>query len=558
MAGLLQGVQSLVARLDAVLRRPHHQSTVLLAVCAFIAVTGNRAFWSAVLDSVAPLDTTDLPLLASVALAQGVVLLLALGIAAQGPLFRPVLIAALFIAATCAHFMDRYSVIIDHGMIDNVLQTDPGEALALIGPALMRDLLLFGLLPSLLVLRAGLRPQPLWRRLLGRAALLAGALLLLLLVVLPQYKTLSFWGRMHRDVRLYLNPTYPVYALSSRLADRFGSNEPVVIEKVGEDARSTLGPPPLTVVLVVGETARADHFQINGYPRPTTPRLAQREDLVSFTDVSSCGTYTGYSLPCMFSRLDREQMDVDRAERQETVLDVLQRAGVAVRWLDNDSGCKGVCERVPYRAVTRDATGADCPVWGCYDSELLRLWDEEGSARPASRHELIVLHPRGSHGPAYYRRLPPEQAVFLPSCERDDLGNCTVDEIVNAYDNTIVYTDWFLDEVIRRLEARGGDAVMLYVSDHGESLGESGVFLHGLPYALAPREQVHVPMVLWMSPGASRRIAPAWNACRDEIAQRPASHDHLFDTLLGLFRVLSRDYRPGMDLLADCRTEARD
>jgi lipid A ethanolaminephosphotransferase len=169
---------------------------------------------------------------------------------------------------------------------------------------------------------------------------------------------------------------------------------------------------------------------------------------------------------------------------------------------------------------------------------------------------LVVMHQLGSHGPSYYKRYPPAFRKFLPACESDDLRQCDAKAIVNAYDNTILYTDFFLGKVIDFLaEAqKSHDTALLYMSDHGESLGEGGLYLHGIPYAIAPQAQTHVPFVLWMSP-AFRSDVGVDEACMRARAAQPVSHDDLFHTLLGVFDVRTSVYDPKLDIFAGCRTK---
>ena len=167
---------------------------------------------------------------------------------------------------------------------------------------------------------------------------------------------------------------------------------------------------------------------------------------------------------------------------------------------------------------------------------------------------LIVLHPQGSHGPAYYRRYPEAFRRFTPDCRTQQVQTCSQPEIVNAYDNTIVYTDDILAEVIAQLRRRavGLDTAMLYLSDHGESLGENGLYLHGMPYSLAPAEQTHVPFMLWLSPQLEAH-AGLRRQCLLDNADISYSHDNLFHSVLGLFRIRTDAYEPAMDILEECR-----
>lgn len=171
-----------------------------------------------------------------------------------------------------------------------------------------------------------------------------------------------------------------------------------------------------------------------------------------------------------------------------------------------------------------------------------------------ARGVVLVLHQMGSHGPAYARRTPPDFQPFGLACRSQMLSDCSADGLRDAYDNTIAYTDRFLGRTLDWLAARqpGFDTGLLYVSDHGESLGENGLYLHGMPYALAPRQQTHVPMVMWLSAGLQRRLG-ASPSCLRARAMQVLSHDHVFHSVLGLLDVETTAHDPALDLLSDCR-----
>jgi lipid A ethanolaminephosphotransferase len=270
-----------------------------------------------------------------------------------------------------------------------------------------------------------------------------------------------------------------------------------------------------------------------------------------FTDVESCGTATAMSVPCMFSDLPRSEFSLGTARYRDTVLDILQRTGIAVSWVDNQSGCKWVCARVP----TEEAQAYDaesCHDGECLDEALLRVLDRK--LPQVARDGLITLHAMGSHGPTYYRRVPEGREVFKPICATERIDTCSDEEIVNTYDNTIAYTDYILAGMIDRLAAvqQRVDTVLLYVSDHGESLGEAGLYLHGQPWLMAPKVQKHVPMLLWFSADTPARLNLDTACLRGRLGEK-ASHDNLSHTLLGLFDVKTQVYRQDLDLLRTCR-----
>jgi len=234
-----------------------------------------------------------------------------------------------------------------------------------------------------------------------------------------------------------------------------------------------------------------------------------------------------------------------------------------VLWLDNQAGCKGLCERVPHAFASQPPPGqsaapaALCSEGECFDEALLVGLDARLAALPAPARErgvLIVLHQMGSHGPAYSKRSPPDQKPFLPECTTNVLQQCDRSELVNAYDNSIAYTDHVLARTIAWLAERDKQyaPMLLYVSDHGESLGENNLYLHGLPYAVAPREQTHVPMLAWLAPGARGVSGLALDCLRRE-RNKTLSHDNLFHTTLGVLGIRASEYVASLDAFAACR-----
>ena len=385
---------------------------------------------------------------------------------------------------------------------------------------------------------------------------ICGAWLLVVAALLPVYRDLASLIRNQPQLRNLLTPENYVFALGRALSQ---DTHRAALSRVpiGEDAH--LGAAwktrtrPVLFVLIVGETARADHFSLNGYARDTTPELA-RLGVVNFPHVTSCGTATEVSLPCMFSALGRGEYDGDRIGREEGLLNVLARTGLRVVWRDNQSGCKGVCDGkgIEFQSVRHVQLPGLCTSDGCLDEILLK--DLDATVASDDRSQVIVMHQLGNHGPAYYSRYPERFRRFVPTCDTPELRHCSREEIVNAYDNALAYTDHVVAETIEFLKARSDryDTGLLYVSDHGESLGEHGLYLHGMPYSIAPREQTHVPMVVWLSPELERSVGID-DDCLRGIAANPASHDNLFHSVLGLLDVETSVYRTEQDLFSVCR-----
>ena len=162
---------------------------------------------------------------------------------------------------------------------------------------------------------------------------------------------------------------------------------------------------------------------------------------------------------------------------------------------------------------------------------------------------LVVLHTMGSHGPAYYKRYPDSFEVFTPTCQTNQLNECNDEEINNAYDNTIIYTDYVLSKLISVLEknTKVDESAMFYISDHGESLGENGLYLHGMPYFIAPDEQKKVAALMWFNEGLSQSLDI--DSIKEKI-EVPLSHDNLIHTLLGFMSIETKVYQRNMDIVA--------
>lgn len=542
-------------KLLASLWRPAMSSRwLLVTVAVYVASTQNISFWSAVIHSLPPeFGLREYAFLACLYLVLNALLVILLSLLSPGPLLKPMLAALLILSAAFSYFMDAYGAVIDDAMIVNMLQTDVHEAGDLLSVRTVLHVALLGVLPALLVLRTRVTPTTGLQQLAQRTVLVATAFAILVGGIVVEYKNFSLWARPNRQVRLYVNPTYPVYSAVQHLRASFRSQRNTELRSVAEDAtRAASAGKPLVVIVVVGETARAGNFSLLEYGRDTNPELARVPGLISYSQVSSCGTSTAISVPCMFSALGRSDFSRDKAKSQENLLDVVQRTGVDVLWRDNNSGCKGVCERVETEDMSAAHSSTLCSTEECYD-EVLLLGLEDKLA-PNGKDRLIVLHQKGSHGPAYYKRYPAAFRHFVPECARDDVQTCSREAIINSYDNTILYTDHVLADLIAKLQSRAVevDSVLLYISDHGESLGEKGIYLHGLPYSIAPMEQKHVPLLAWFSEGA-RRSQRIDTKCLADSRAQPASHDNLFDTVLGLFEIKSERYRPGFDLFQGCR-----
>jgi len=464
----------------------------------------------------------------------------------------------LLLAAFATHYMLMYGIVVDTPMLVNVLQTDTREARDQLSWRLLATVVGLAVLPLVWLWRQPVATPPLTQQMLRNAGLFVGGLVLAFGTTQLVFQDFSSLMRNYTEMRYQINPLNSVYAVLDMTV--IPSEQPRgPMQPLGQDAHiatranSTPQQPPL-LVFVLGETARSQNFSLNGYSRNTNPLLA-RENVTSFTHVSSCGTSTAESLPCMFSHLGRTDF-AKRSHEFENMLDVLQRAGLAVLWMDNQSGCKGQCARVPYVNTSDLKLPEYCEGDECRDTVMLARIDAELAKLPAERRArgtVVVMHQMGSHGPAYFKRTPAEFKKFTPECTDTSLSQCDRAQVVNAYDNTLVFTDYFLSRVIAWLKTheKTTTPAMLYVSDHGESLGEKNMYLHGLPYSVAPPEQTTVPLITWLSP-EFEQLSRVSTRCLQAHRDKPLSHDDLFHSVLGLMAVQTSAYQRERDLFAAC------
>lgn len=530
-----------------------HIETLVLLCAAYVMLVGNGSFWRAALADRSWDQAGTWGFAAALFVALTAFYIAITALLSSRFTVRPLLAVILLVTACASYYMGRYAVYMDRPMLANVFATNLKEARELLGLGMVVHVLVFGVLPAALLWWPRLKLRPLARALAVRAGWVAtsGALGVgSLLLVFADFASLM---RNNQEMRYLITPGNIVASVSANLWSRAKRPDQARIV-VGADARIA-GPArarPQLFVLVVGETARSQNFSLNGYGRPTNPELARR-NVISFPDAVACGTSTEVSLPCMFSSFGRSNYDEDKVLAHESVLHVLARAGVKVLWRDNQSGCKGVCAGRPVEQLDRAGVPALCSGDQCLDEVLLS--GMEKVLRDRRGNLLVVMHQLGSHGPAYFKRYPPAFRRFQPDCQSEDLRLCSGAEITNAYDNSLLYTDFFLGKVIDFLQRAQTthDTAMLYVSDHGESLGEGGLYLHGMPYAIAPNEQTRVPFVLWMSPRFRSALGVDEQCLRERARPEAASHEQLFHSLLGIFGVQTSAYERRFDLFAPCR-----
>ncbi|QHH99424.1 phosphoethanolamine transferase [Acinetobacter dispersus] len=467
---------------------------------------------------------------------------------------KPIAIALVFIGGFASYAVNTLGVWITSDQIQNLMQTDLAEAKDTWSWHLLVWVIGMVIVPIIVILLIKLKPEPVirqvWKKVL--ASLVSLAMVGSLLFVF--YVDFAAIFRENRDLKGMISPQNMIASFISYYKKK-APKENLPLVHYGEDAQvsqNSKGAPKL-MVLVVGETARAENFSLNGYAKDTNPKLS-KQDILNFSQVSSCGTATAVSVPCMFSGMKREDYDERLASHREGLLDIAKRAGYQVTWIDNNSGCKGTCDRVEQFKIPEPIQQKWCKDGECLDDILIDSLKAyiETIPKDDTRPHLVVLHQMGSHGPAYYKRVPPAYRVFKPTCDTNAIQGCTQEALLNSYDNTLLYTDYVLDSLIETLKnTTKYQTGLWYLSDHGESTGESGMYLHGAPYAIAPTQQTHVPMVMWFSQAWQQQAAKQVK-CLAQQNKSKLSQDNLFPTMLSLLNIKTSVINAKDDMLATC------
>jgi len=472
---------------------------------------------------------------------------------------RPLITVFVLVSAAAQYFISAFGIVIDRSMITNILDTTPAESFALMSTKMVLTILLTAIVPVFIAWFIKIKPaQTALRSIAYRAVSIVISALLIVLVALLFYKDYASLFRNNKELVKSLSPSNSIVASLSWYSHNRMDNLPLV--RIGEDAQQRpemkKGPRKNLTILVVGETSRAANFSLGGYERETNPLLKQ-DNVIYFPNATSCGTATAVSVPCMFSGMTREHYDDQLAHHQEGLLDIIQRAGIQVLWKENDGGCKGACDRVPHQDVTQLNLPEYCIKGECQDEILFH--DLASYIDKLQGDGIIVLHTIGSHGPTYYNRYPAQFRKFTPTCDTNEIQGCSQQQLVNTYDNTILYIDYIVDKAIKLLQSKQDrfTTSLVYLSDHGESLGENGVYLHGLPYSIAPETQKHIPMLIWLSDDYQKRYGVNNQCLQKNAREKAVSQDNLFPTMLGILGVSTKEYRAEDDILTSCREQAK-
>jgi lipid A ethanolaminephosphotransferase len=286
------------------------------------------------------------------------------------------------------------------------------------------------------------------------------------------------------------------------------------------------------IVFVLGEASRRDRYSLNGYKKLTNPNLSQQSDLFNFSNVTSCATYTAKAVPCILSPLEREKFTLPVSTNN--ILDILQDFNFDVKWRGTQGHCYGTCINI------KDVSYIKTHGWidKIRQGDIV-LRDELDKMIPnLNKNTFVVLHPLGSHGP-YNAKFPTDmKGIFKPYKEDTESHlDMTKEELDNAYDNTILYTDYLLSEIIKTLEkVKDKNVMMFFTADHGDSLGENGVYGHSSPYEKAGDEQKQVPMMIWMNENFIKNYKINTQALKRKL-RNSYSHDNVFHSILDVVGV---------------------
>ncbi|GBU10206.1 membrane-associated metal-dependent hydrolase [Gammaproteobacteria bacterium] len=524
---------------------------LILVITIYIISALNLSFWRYIYQHATVPHFSDALFIFTIPFFIGSCLYFLLSLILWPYLTKAILIPLLIISSLTNYVMFQLGVYIDSDMIRNTVQTNQREATDLITFSGILWVFFLGIIPAVVLLFTKIKYKSPIREVSYRVLGIVICVAITVCIAAVSYKQYSAFGRNNRQLIRLINPTNYIqgtlrYYQKQALVNReFVYLDPAATRDIPENKA------PRIFILAIGETSRSMNFDLNGYHKNTNPKLA-KHDVISFQNVSSCGTATAISLPCMFSNMPRKSYNADSANYTENFLDLFTQTGIDILFRENDDGCKGVCKRVPTQDMVALGNLKFCDSNSCFDEVLVD--DLDTYLANITKDTVLVIHMIGSHGPTYYKRYPPEFKVFNPTCDTAEIQGCSREAITNTYDNTIAYADHVLAKAIDSLkkfpELNTG---LLYISDHGESLGENNIYLHGIPYSIAPKEQTSVPMILWMSKLMEQDDAINAVCMRKKAQTAELSHDNLFHSMLGLMRIKTTKYQQELDFFNSCR-----
>jgi len=428
--------------------------------------------------------------------------------------------------SAAVYFVTNYQVFLDKAMMSNIFNTRQDEAFSYFEPQLLLSIIFLGFLPAYLVFKIRITA----RNIKHLAFFNISTVIIFTLVT---YLSSSSWVWIDKHAKylggLVLPWSYIVNGVNSQnVFDSTAKKQELLpVGQISSDSQ-------VNVVLVIGETARAKSFQLLGYDKETNPLLSQ-QNIKVLSPAESCSTYTTASIRCILSHEDTSS---EFGTVYEPLTSYLVRLGLDVVWLSANWGQPEmkVSKTIEAKELRKKCSNEHCK----YDGVLLEPLGKE-LQRLKSKSSLLVIHQKGSHGPTYFERYPKSFEKFTPVCQSSDIKSCTQEELVNAYDNTIYYTDYLLNNIIEKLKGFNNKSLLLYVSDHGESLGEKGFYLHGTPKSIAPEEQYQVPFIMWMSDEMKEEYSIAEKSQYSQL--------NIFHTIISALNVKTPVHNPKLDLL---------
>ncbi|MDR2221899.1 MAG: phosphoethanolamine--lipid A transferase EptA [Flavobacteriaceae bacterium] len=429
------------------------------------------------------------------------------------------LILSFLINSVATYFVNTYSVIIDESMISNILNTNFEESSAFFSFKLIVYFVFTGILPSIYIFKVKILPDT-----LKKFATISSLTLVFMLVL--AFANATNWLWIDKNSKQLGGLAMPwSYAVNTSLfyvhEAQKNKKEILLPDATIKDQEKSV------VVLVIGESARRENFSLYGYSKNTNPLLSKVENLYHF-DANSCATYTTAGVKCILEHTPSDDL-------YEILPNYLYRNNVDVIWRTTNWGEPPVhIEKYQDKqALQNKCQGENC----AYDEVLLTGLKEEILASKKNK-VLVVLHTSTSHGPTYNKKYPPQFETFAPVCNSVELANCSKEELINAYDNTIVYTDYILYQVIENLkQLKDYKSTMLFVSDHGESLGEKNLYMHGVPMSFAPKEQYEIPFIVWLSDNSKQLKT-----------NKELSQQNVFHSVLKFLNIESPIYNESMNI----------
>lgn len=514
----------------------------------YFAFILNNRFWDTIEDKLGINNFATALFATSIPLFIFVMLYIFFNLIVLPKIGKPLVILLLLCSATSDYAMTKLGIIINADMIQNFAETNIREATDLITPRAIFYVFIMGILPAILTTLTHITYKSFKQELKQRTIYCLSCLCAITLLAPFTYKEYVSFGRNNPNIRRYVNTFNYIFALNKYYKKRHNINHDfVILDNTPNISKQSTT--PRVLLLIVGETARAKNFSLNNYKKETNPLLKQ-QDIINFNNVTSCGTYTALSLPCMFSATTRKEFKSSNANYTQNLMDIIQTSGYETFWKDNDDGCKGVCNRIPHEDTQKTGKKPWCFEKYCHDNILLEGLQER--INNITKDTVIVLHTMGSHGPTYFKRYPEKFKHFRPTCDTAELQNCTKEEIQNTYDNTLLYTDYIISSAIEILKTRPElESGLIYISDHGESLGEKNIYLHGMPYAIAPDEQKKIPLIMWLSDKLLQEKNITIASLKQKASENTYSHDNLYHTVLGMLNISSTTYKRDLDILAE-------